>query len=163
MNEIVQQLAKHGYVVIFASVFARQLCLPIPAILVLLAAGSLAGNGTLNVAVIVGLGAIGCVSADLVWFEAGRRRGNDILHFVLRFSSKPDTTAARTKQLFTRYGAKVLLIAKFVMGLDAVAPPLAGMSGRSRLRFMSFDFVGATLWQGSMPGYATSFDSWRKR
>lgn len=110
MNEIMQQLAKHGYVMIFASVFARQLCLPIPAILVLLAAGSLAGNGTLNVAVIVGLGAIGCVLADLVWFEAGRRRGSDILHFILRFSSKPDTTAARTKQLFTRYGAKVLLI-----------------------------------------------------
>ena len=157
MNDILQQLAKHGYSVIFASVFGRQLCLPIPAVLVLLAAGSLAGNGRLNVAVVVGLGAIGCVLADLVWFEAGRRRGNDILHFILRFSSKPDATAARTTQLFTRYGARVLLVAKFVMGLDAVAPPLAGMSGTSRLRFMSFDFVGASLYAGLYAGLGYAF------
>ena len=157
MNEIVQQLAKHGYSVIFVSVFARQLCLPIPAILVLLEAGSLAGNGRLNVAIVVGLGAIGCVLADLVWFEGGRLRGDDILHFILRFSSKPDSNAARTKQLFTRYGAKILLIAKFVMGLDAVAPPLAGMSGTSRLRFISFDAVGATLWAGLYAGLGYVF------
>lgn len=43
------------------------------------------------------------------------------------------------------------------MGLDAVAPPLAGMSGTSRLRFMSFDFVGATLWAGLYPGLGYVF------
>jgi membrane protein DedA with SNARE-associated domain/rhodanese-related sulfurtransferase len=157
MNEVVQQLAKHGYLVLFASVFGRQLCLPIRAILVLLAAGSLAGNGRLNVALVVGAGALGCVLADLVWFEAGRLRGNNILHFVLRFSSKPDAGAARTKQPFNRYGLKVLLIAKFVIGLDAVAPPLAGMSGTSRLRFISFDAVGATLWAGLYAGLGYVF------
>ena len=157
MNEILQQLAKHGYTLLFASVFGRQLCLPIPAILVLLAAGSLAGNGKLNVVIVVGIGALGCMLADLVWFEAGRLRGDDILHFILRFSSKPDATAARTKQLFTRYGLKVLLIAKFVMGLDAVSPPLAGMSGTSRPRFMCFDFAGATLWAGLYAGLGYVF------
>lgn len=157
MNEIVQQLAKHGYAAIFASVLARQLCLPIPAILVLLAAGSLAGNGQLNIELVVGLGVIGCVLADLVWFEAGRLRGNAILHFILRFSSKPESNAARAKHLFTRHGAKILLIAKFVMGLDEVAPPLAGMSGTSRLRFMFFDAVGATLWAGLYTGLGYVF------
>jgi hypothetical protein len=43
MNSIVQLLVKHGYSVLFASVFARQLCLPVPAILFLIAAGALAG------------------------------------------------------------------------------------------------------------------------
>ena len=38
MKEIVQYLARHGYPVVFATVFARQLCLPVPAILFLLAA-----------------------------------------------------------------------------------------------------------------------------
>src|SRR5271157_6267735 len=41
MNEILRHLARHGYSVLFASVFARQICLPVPAILFLLAGGAL--------------------------------------------------------------------------------------------------------------------------
>lgn len=33
----------------------------------------MAGNGRLNLALVIGLGVTGCVLADLVWFEAGRR------------------------------------------------------------------------------------------
>ena len=157
MKEIVQYLARHGYPVVFATVFARQLCLPIPAILFLLAAGALAGNGKLNLALVVGLGVIGCVLADLVWFEAGRLRGNDVVHFIHRFSSKSDSNAVRTKKLFARYGTKALLIAKFVIGLDAIAPPLAGMSGTSLPRFVSFDGAGATLWAGLYAGLGFVF------
>jgi hypothetical protein len=42
MHTIVPFLVKHGYSALFASVFARQLCLPVPAILFLIAAGALA-------------------------------------------------------------------------------------------------------------------------
>ena len=142
---------------LFASVFARQICLPVPAILFLLAGGALAGNGRLNLAVVVGLGAIGCVLADLVWYEAGRLHGDDVVHFIHRFSSKPDSNAVRTQRLFGRYGTKVLLISKFVIGLDAIAPPLAGMSGTSPQRFVSFDAVGATLWAGLYAGLGYIF------
>jgi DNA-directed RNA polymerase specialized sigma24 family protein len=38
------------------------------------------------------------------------------------------------------------LLAKFVPGLDAVAPPLAGTSGTSRLRFLAFETLGAGLY-----------------
>ena len=157
MNKIVRHLARHGYSVLFASVFARQICLPVPAILFLLAGGALAGNGRLNLALVVSLGAIACVLADLVWYEAGRLRGDDVVHFIHRFSSKPDSNAVRTKRLFGRYGTKVLLISKFVIGLDAIAPPLAGMSGTSPQRFVSFDAVGAALWAGLYAGLGYVF------
>jgi len=157
MKEIVQHLARHGYAVLFASVLARQLCLPVPAILFLLAGGALAGNGRLNLALVIGLGVTGCVLADLVWFEAGRLRGDDVVHFVHRFSSNSDSNAERTKRLFARYGTKALVVAKFVIGLDAIAPPLAGMSGTSLRRFVSFDSVGATLWAGLYAGLGYVF------
>ena len=157
MNQIVQYLARHGYPVLFASVFARQLCLPIPAILFLLAAGAMAGNGKLNLARVIALGAVGCVLADLIWFEAGRLRGDDVVHFIHRFSSASDSNAARVKRLFSRYGTRALVVAKFVIGLDAIAPPLAGMSGTSLPRFVSFDGVGATLWAGLYAGLGYVF------
>jgi membrane protein DedA with SNARE-associated domain/rhodanese-related sulfurtransferase len=157
MKEIVQYLARHGYPVVFATVFARQLCLPVPALLFLIAAGALAGNGKLNLALVVILGVIGCVLADLVWYEAGRLRGDDVVHFIHRFSSASDSNAARTKRLFARYGTKALVIAKFVIGLDAIAPPLAGMSGTSLPRFVSFDGMGAMLWAGFYAGLGYVF------
>jgi rhodanese-related sulfurtransferase len=44
------------------------------------------------------------------------------------------------------------MLAKFVVGLDAATPPLAGLSGTSRLRFIAFDTVGAALWSGAYAG-----------
>jgi hypothetical protein len=39
----------------------------------------------------------------------------------------------------------VLLIAKFVPGLDGIAPPLAGTLGTSRVAFLSWDAGGCVL------------------
>src|SRR5260370_38073327 len=80
VNAIVQLLVKHGYAVLFASVFARQMWLPVPAILFLLAAGALADSGRMTLAVALGLAILACLLADMMWYESGRRRGNQILH-----------------------------------------------------------------------------------
>jgi len=157
MNEVFRHLARHGYSVLFASVFARQICLPVPAILFLMAAGALAGNGRLTLALVVGLGAVASVLADFLWYEAGRLRGDDVVHWIHRFSSMSDSNASRTKRLFARFGTKILLISKFVIGLDAIAPPLAGMSGTSLVRFVAFDFAGSALWAGVYAGLGFVF------
>jgi membrane protein DedA with SNARE-associated domain/rhodanese-related sulfurtransferase len=152
VNAIVQLLVKHGYSILFASVFARQMWLPIPAILVLIAAGALAGSGRMTLTVTLGLAIIACLLADMVWYEAGRRWGEQILHFIYGLTPDPDAAARRSKETFVRIGARTLMIAKFVVGLDAATPPLAGLSGTSRLRFIAFDAVGAALWSGVYAG-----------
>jgi hypothetical protein len=43
------------------------------------------------------------------------------------------------------------------VGLDAAAPPLAGLSGTSRFRFLAFDAVGAALWAGAYAGLGYVF------
>ena len=43
------------------------------------------------------------------------------------------------------------------MGLDAAAPPLAGLSGTSRFRFLAFDAIGAALWAGAYAGLGYVF------
>lgn len=149
MNEIVHFLEKHGYWVLFGSVVARQACLPVPANLALVAGGALAGSGKLNLGAIVVLSVLAFLSADLAWFEAGRRWGNRILHFACGFSEDPSTCVGNANRSFVRHGVNSLLISKFVWGLDAVAAPLVGASGTSRPRFLAFDALGATLWSGT--------------
>jgi membrane protein DedA with SNARE-associated domain len=152
MNAIVQLLVKHGYSVLFASVFARQMCLPVPAILFLIAAGALAGSGRMTLAIALGLAIMACLLADMMWYEAGRRWGDQILHFIYGLALDPDAAARRSKETFARHGPRTLMLAKFVVGLDAATPPLAGVSGSSRLRFIAFDTVGAALWSGACAG-----------
>lgn len=157
MNSIVQILVKHGYAVLFGAVFANQVGLPVPAILFLLGAGALAGSGRLSLIDALGLALTASLLADLVWYEAGRRWGDTILHFIHGLAIDPDLAARRSKKNFARYGPQVLLVAKFVPGLDAATPPLAGISGTSRLRFLAFDAVGVTLWSGAYAGLGYAF------
>ncbi len=146
MNAIFQFVLKHGYSILFAALFAHQIGIPMPGPLFLLSAGALAAAGKLNVLAAIGLTIAACVSADWVWYEAGRRGGDKVLHFMHRFTRDPDFHNRRAKKVFARFGLPLLLVAKFVPGLDAVAPPLAGTSRTSRIRFLVFDAVGAGLY-----------------
>jgi membrane protein DedA with SNARE-associated domain len=160
MNDIVQLVMKHGYSVLFGALFAHQLGLPIPGPLFLLAAGALAAAGKLGLVAALVLAIIAAVLGDWPWYEAGRRHGDKVLHFIHRLARDPDTHDRRAKETFARYGPRILVIAKFVPGLDAVTPPLAGISRTSRIRFLGLDAVGAGLYSGAYAalGYVFSHD-----
>lgn len=160
MNTVFQFVLKHGYSILFAAIFAHQVGLPLPGPLFLLAAGALGARGKLGLVASFGLAVIACVLADWMWYEAGRRRGDKVLHFIHRLTPDPDFHDRRAKETFARYGLGLLVVAKFVPGLDAVTPPLAGISRTSRLRFFVFDAVGASLYSGvySALGYVFSHD-----
>jgi membrane protein DedA with SNARE-associated domain len=49
------------YPIVFVAVLARQLCLPIPAVLFLLSGGALAGSGKLSYTGILLAAVLGCV------------------------------------------------------------------------------------------------------
>ena len=160
MNDTVQFVLKHGYPTLFAAVFAHQLGLPVPGPLFLLAAGALAAAGKLGLLTVLVLAITACVLGDWPWYEAGRRHGDKVLHFIHRLARDPDAHDRRAKETFARYGPRILVIAKFVPGLDAVTPPLAGISRTSRIRFLGLDAVGAGLYSGvyAALGYVFSHD-----
>lgn len=157
MHAIVQFVLRHGYSILFVVVFAHQIGLPVPAPLFLLAVGALVATGNLGLFPVLVLAVTACVLADWVWYEAGRRKGDKVLHFIHRLTRDPDAHDRRAKRTFARYGPPLLLIAKFVPGLDAVAPPLAGTSRTGRLRFLAFDAVGASLYACAYTGLGYVF------
>ena len=160
VQDLVEFVVSHGYTLLFATVFANQIGLPVPAALFLLAAGGLAAAGRLDVAPTVALATVGCVLADWVWYEAGRRRGERVLHALHRLAPDPEAAARRGKRMFARFGNLLLVFAKFVPGLDAVVPPLAGTSGRGRVHFLTLDALGSSLWAAAYTalGYTFSRD-----
>jgi len=157
MNAIAQFVVEHGYSVLFAALFAHQIGLPVPGPLFLLAAGALAAAGKLGLVPALALAITACVLADWVWYEAGRQRGDKVLHFLHRLTRDPDSHDRRAKETFARYGLPLLLLCKFVPGLDAVVPPMAGTSRTSRLRFLAFESAGAGLYSGVYAGLGYVF------
>jgi membrane protein DedA with SNARE-associated domain len=149
MGDTLQFLVKHGYVVLFVSVLAQQLGVPLPSTPFIIAAGALAHSGQLSFTAVLILGCCAAMMADIVWFEIGRRRGARVLQFLCRISLEPDYCVRRTENTFARYGAKTLIVGKLVPGISTIATPMAGVYGLARSRFLFFDGLGILLWIGT--------------
>jgi membrane protein DedA with SNARE-associated domain len=149
VGDALQFLTHHGYSVIFVSVLAQQLGLPVPAMVVLLAAGAVAGEGSLNFGVAILVGVVATVLGDFVWYMLGRRFGSRFLGLLCRISLEPDSCVERTGNVYSKYGTFSLVFAKFVPGLSTVVMPLAGKFKLPASRFLLFDTLGAVLWTGS--------------
>ncbi len=149
VHEATRWLLQHGYLLLLSGVAAEQLGVPLPAAPLLLAMGALAGLGHFNLLTAFALSSLAALSADLVWYQLGRRRGDSVLGLLCRLSLEPDSCVRLTHQAFDRYGQASLLFCKFVPGLSTVAPPMAGSSGMSIWRFMALDLTGSGLWAGS--------------
>ncbi|MGC8551515.1 MAG: DedA family protein/thiosulfate sulfurtransferase GlpE [Phycisphaerae bacterium] len=152
MDQIVYFLIAHGIIVVFAAVFLSQIGLPLPAIPWLLGAGAVAESGRLSFSLSLVAVILACVVADVVWFYLGRYRGNQVLRVLCRVSLEPDSCVRRTQNVFTKYGLRSLLVAKFVLGMNTVAPPLAGLTGIGIRPFLLFDTLGALLYGGCWLG-----------
>jgi membrane protein DedA with SNARE-associated domain/rhodanese-related sulfurtransferase len=148
MNETLDFMVRHGITVLFAAVFIDQMGIPLPAVPWLLAAGALAGIGQMNWVVALSAATCSSLLADLIWFYLGRYRGQRVLNLLCRISLEPDSCVRRTKNLFTRYGMRGVVAAKFVPGLSTLVPTLAGNAGVSTSRFIFFDGLSSLLYGG---------------
>ena len=149
MHKTLEFVVEHGYVLLLGWVFAEQIGLPVPSIPVLLAAGALAGAGRMDFISALGTALLGALAADTIWYYLGRRRGLQVLQFICKISLKPDSCVRRTEGVFSKHGARSLLVAKFLPGLSTVAPPMAGIFHMKRRRFLLFDGLGTLLWAGT--------------
>jgi len=157
MHRTLEFLLHHGYVVLLGWVFAEQLGLPVPSMPLLLAAGALAGTGRLNFFFSLLIVVLAAVAADSMWYWLGRVKGIKILQLLCKISLEPDSCVRRTEGVFSKQGARSLLLAKFLPGLSTVAPPLAGIFHMRPRRFVLFDACGSLLWAGSFLGLGFVF------
>jgi membrane protein DedA with SNARE-associated domain len=142
MHSLIQQ----GYAIVFIIVLGEQLGLPIPGGLLLLVAGAVAESGQLDFNLIILLATLACLIGDVVWFVFGRRMGSSILPLICRISFNPDSCVSTTKSIFFRYGTKSLLVAKFIPGVNTIAPPMAGVLRLPFSRFLLLDGMGSIAW-----------------
>jgi membrane protein DedA with SNARE-associated domain len=102
--------------------------------------------GKLDAGVAIGVATAASLVSDGLWYHIGRTRGARVLKLLCRISLEPDSCVRTTENTFARYGARSLLVAKFVPGLNTIAPPMAGITGMSPRRFLLLDGLGSVFY-----------------
>jgi membrane protein DedA with SNARE-associated domain len=148
MQTLVTLLEQYGLWLVFANVLALQCGLPVPAYPTLVVVGALTGRGDVTVAQVIAVATVASLIADFAWYFAGARHGRRVLRLMCRLSLSPDSCVRQTENIYERWGAPSLVVAKFVPGFAAVATSMAGMVRTSLWSFALFDTIGAILWSG---------------
>jgi membrane protein DedA with SNARE-associated domain/rhodanese-related sulfurtransferase len=136
-------------VAVIANVLLDQLGLPIPAVPTLVVSGTLAAEGQLSGTEVFVGAVLACLSADGLWYVAGRVYGSAVMKLLCRVSLTPDSCVSETQARFERWGSNALLVAKFIPGLSIIAPPLAGATHMRWRWFLVFSTLGSAAWVGT--------------
>jgi membrane protein DedA with SNARE-associated domain len=146
MNHLFSLIAHHEYVLIFAVVLAEAIGLPVPAALALVAGGAAAAAHTLSLPRFLFTAITAMLIGDTLLFILGRYMGWSLLGLLCRLSVNPESCVLRSAESFYKRGKTTLLIAKFIPGVNTMAPPLAGSMRMPARQFLRFDFTGASLY-----------------
>src|SRR3989344_2754964 len=109
--------------------------------------GTFAAQGALNIFVLFFVLVLAAVLGDSVNYSVGSYFGERVLMHTKWFKQE---YLDKTKGFYSRYGAKTVVIARFVPIVRTFAPFVAGVGKMSYPRFLAYNLVGGISWIGSM-------------
>jgi len=148
VKELIDSLSPYGEIALWLIVFAETgllLGFFLPGDSLLFTAGILAGQGKLDIAMLV----IGCFVAAFIGSEVGYVIGKRL---GPRLFTRPNSRlfkheyVERTKAFFERHGPKTIVIARFVPIVRTFTPVMAGVGEMDRRTYTIYNLVGALLW-----------------
>jgi membrane-associated protein len=141
-----------GYALLVGIVFTETGLLVgffLPGDSLLITAGVLAGMGTLNIWWLNALVIAAAIVGDSTGYAIGARLGPRIFTRPKSLLFNPKHVL-RTQQFYEKYGAKTIVIARFVPIIRTFAPVLAGVGNMRYRRFLIYNVVGGIGWVASM-------------
>jgi membrane-associated protein len=140
-------LAHYGYWTVAVALLLENAGVPVPGETILLLASFLAySEHHLHLGYIILVGMCAATIGDNLGFAIGHHGGRPLLERYQHIFHIPRRTLARGEQLFRRYGAATIFVARFVVGMRIIAGPLAGVLRMDWRKFAIYNFLGAALW-----------------
>jgi membrane-associated protein len=148
VKELIDSLSPYGEIALWLIVFAETgllLGFFLPGDSLLFTAGILAGQGKLDITLLV----VGCFVAAFVGSEVGYTIGKRLgPRLFSRQNSRlfKQEYVERTRGFFERHGPKTIVIARFVPVVRTFTPVMAGVGEMERRTFTIYNLVGAFFW-----------------
>ncbi|HJV33216.1 MAG TPA: DedA family protein [Patescibacteria group bacterium] len=149
-----EAIAAYGgwmYAVMFLVVFCETglVVTPfLPGDSLLFAAGAFAAAGALNPWIVAGLLLAAAVLGDAVNYRIGRKIGMRAENGKLLGLPIRKEYIEKTKRYYEKYGAKTIVLARFMPIVRTFAPFVAGVGAMPYATFARYNVVGAALWVG---------------
>jgi membrane protein DedA with SNARE-associated domain/rhodanese-related sulfurtransferase len=150
-------LAQHGYLILAVIVFLEAIGIPVPAAVAMLVAGGAAARGVMQLPLALVTATAAMLAGDTLMFLLGRYTGWWLLGVLCRISLNPESCILRSADSFYRRGRTLLVIAKFIPGINTMAPPLAGSMNMRLAPFLRLDLAGTLLYIGACFGVGYIF------
>lgn len=135
----------------------------VPSTVVLVGAGTLVGAGKLDFWPVLVASVLGCVLGDQLSYFAGRWYG-DKLKTMWPLNRFP-TLLDKGEEYVRLHGGKSIAIGRFIPGIKAVVPGVAGMFGMNQTFFTLVNIISGVVWTvahilpGILLGQALTFAS----
>lgn len=125
----------------------------VPSTVVLVGAGTLVGLGKLQPVPIFVWTVLGAITGDALSYWAGHIYKDRLKNIwpLSRYRALMD----KGEEFFRHHGGKSVFIGRFVPGVKAVVPGIAGIVGMSATRFTVINVVSAVVWSAMhlVPGF----------
>lgn len=121
----------------------------------LFVAGFLASQHVIPLIPLLVLSFAGAVFGDNLGYAIGKRLGPRLFITEESFFFRRDNIE-KTKNYFSRYGPKTILLARFIPVVRTFAPVMAGVGAMRYRTFVAYNLIGGFLWSVCIPllGYA---------
>jgi membrane protein DedA with SNARE-associated domain/membrane-associated phospholipid phosphatase len=149
LEDISNTLGAWTYLLVGVFAFAETgafVGLVVPGETVMLLGGAVAGQGAIDIYLLIAIAWFSAWAGDTTSFFIGRRLGRE---FVLKHGPRVGISHERFEQVedyFSRHGGKTIFIGRWISLVRALAPFIAGSSGMSYRAFLPYSVLGTGLW-----------------
>ncbi len=152
LEAILNEYQNWFYLILFLLIFIETglVIMPfLPGDSLLFAAGMLAAAfpNQLNISIVIGLLWVAAILGDTANYTIGKTLGTKLVTTKI-FGKRiiQDAALEKTENFFHKYGAKTIVIARFVPIVRTLAPFVAGVSSMHYGTFIKYNVVGGTIW-----------------
>jgi membrane protein DedA with SNARE-associated domain len=145
-DQILSLIGQYGYLVVFFGVMLESIGIPLPGETILIAAGLLVHQGSLDPGETIVFGILGTTIGNQLGYWAGRQGGRP---FVLQWGHYVGITPERLLRMegfFARHGGKAVFLARFIPGLRAFGALVAGISRMHWWTFLFYNVLAGAVW-----------------
>jgi membrane-associated protein len=139
-------LSHIGYPALFGLVMAESSGVPVPGETALITAGILAGQGHLEIGLVIALAATAAIVGDNLGYLIGRHGGRRLLERPGRFAAHRAKVLEHGEPFFARHGPKAVFFGRWILGLRVWASWLAGITHMPWRSFLMYNALGGISW-----------------
>ena len=143
---LVNQIGDMGYMGIFLLMFLESTFFPFPSEIIMIPAGYLAYQGTMNLYMVIFVGILGSVAGALLNYYLAMHLGRKIILKYGKYFFIQEETLDKLDAFFAKHGEISTFTGRLIPGIRQLISLPAGLARMNIAKFSFYTAIGAGMW-----------------